>query len=207
MHSYLIVGRNQKERDNKIKDLAKKLGVNILEFSLRKISDTRSLNSFLKLTSSKPTAILINNVDDATSSALSAFLKNLEEPGERILYILTATSAENLLPTVVSRCQIIRLPATGKKVKQEFKLAADFLKKKPAERLTYIDRIKKKEEAIAFVEEFTLGTQRMLIKSRGSPPYFSSALKSAQTTLLKLKANGNVSLQLTNFVLDLVPPS
>jgi DNA polymerase III delta prime subunit len=203
MHSYLIVGRDEVEIEKQIEGLRKKLGVNLLEFPLAKIKDTRSLNSFLRLTVSTPTAILIKNADNATPEALNAFLKNLEEPQEKIVYILTASSAYNLLSTIVSRCQIIRTEAAKKNYKGELILASTFFEKEPGDKLLLINSIKRKEEAITFVEEFILGAHRMLVEKAGSHLEISSALKSAHTTLYNLKANGNVGLQLTNFVVSL----
>jgi DNA polymerase-3 subunit delta' len=46
---------------------------------------------------------------DANDSAANALLKTLEEPASSVVLILTARSAEALLPTIVSRCEIIPL--------------------------------------------------------------------------------------------------
>ena len=43
--------------------------------------------------------------------AANSLLKTLEEPPAQVVIILTATDASNLLPTIVSRCQVVRLPA------------------------------------------------------------------------------------------------
>ena len=51
--------------------------------------------------------ILIPDFDRATTSAANALLKTLEEPPSTVILILTATNVEALLPTVVSRCQIV----------------------------------------------------------------------------------------------------
>ncbi len=53
-------------------------------------------------------AILLN-FEDATESAANALLKTLEEPPPRAILILTAESEEALLPTIVSRCEVLRL--------------------------------------------------------------------------------------------------
>ena len=45
-----------------------------------------------------------------TIEAQNALLKTLEEPPAHSILILTAPSTKNLLPTTVSRCQIVRLP-------------------------------------------------------------------------------------------------
>jgi len=52
---------------------------------------------------------LILRFEEAHSSAANAMLKTLEEPPGQVVVILTAQSAESLLPTIVSRCEVIRL--------------------------------------------------------------------------------------------------
>lgn len=46
---------------------------------------------------------------DATDSAQNALLKTLEEAPRQVMLLMTADAAENLLPTIVSRCEIMRL--------------------------------------------------------------------------------------------------
>jgi DNA polymerase-3 subunit delta' len=46
---------------------------------------------------------------ESTISASNALLKTLEEPSERVVLLLTARTVEELLPTIVSRCEILRL--------------------------------------------------------------------------------------------------
>jgi DNA polymerase III subunit delta' len=43
--------------------------------------------------------------------AANCLLKTLEEPPPQVVIVLTAADAESLLPTIVSRCQLVRLPA------------------------------------------------------------------------------------------------
>ncbi len=52
---------------------------------------------------------LMLHTQDATIGAQNALLKTLEEPGPRVVLLLTAESSELLLPTIVSRCEILRL--------------------------------------------------------------------------------------------------
>ena len=52
---------------------------------------------------------LILRFEEAHASAANAMLKTLEEPPVQVVIILTAKSVENLLPTIVSRCEVIRL--------------------------------------------------------------------------------------------------
>ncbi|MEN9916508.1 MAG: polymerase delta prime subunit [Pseudomonadota bacterium] len=53
--------------------------------------------------------IVINPADSLLLAASQALLKSLEEPSARTLFILVAEQLERLLPTIRSRCQILRL--------------------------------------------------------------------------------------------------
>ena len=53
--------------------------------------------------------VMILNFHHATASASNALLKSLEEPPSRAILILTADAAESLLPTIASRCEVLRL--------------------------------------------------------------------------------------------------
>jgi DNA polymerase-3 subunit delta' len=52
---------------------------------------------------------LLLRFEEAHPSAMNALLKTLEEPGPQVILLLTAESAESLLPTIVSRCEVLRL--------------------------------------------------------------------------------------------------
>lgn len=50
-------------------------------------------------------------VDTLTPSAGNALLKCLEEPPAHTVFIFSARTEKSILPTIASRCQIVRLPA------------------------------------------------------------------------------------------------
>lgn len=52
---------------------------------------------------------LLLRFEEAHPSAMNALLKTLEEPSPQVVLLLTAESAERLLPTIVSRCEVLRL--------------------------------------------------------------------------------------------------
>ncbi|MGB9879748.1 MAG: ATP-binding protein, partial [Anaerolineae bacterium] len=52
---------------------------------------------------------ILCDFQNATLEAANCLLKTLEEPPPRVMLILTATQAELLLPTIVSRCQVLNL--------------------------------------------------------------------------------------------------
>ncbi len=52
---------------------------------------------------------IIQDADTMNDSAQNAFLKTLEEPPEKCLFILTTGRYRSLLPTICSRCQLLNL--------------------------------------------------------------------------------------------------
>jgi DNA polymerase-3 subunit delta' len=52
---------------------------------------------------------LLLRFEQANANAQNSLLKTLEEAPERVVLLLTANSAEDLLPTIVSRCEVLRL--------------------------------------------------------------------------------------------------
>ena len=52
---------------------------------------------------------LLLRFEEANPNAANALLKTLEEPPSPVVLVLTAESAERLLPTIVSRCEVLRL--------------------------------------------------------------------------------------------------
>ncbi len=55
--------------------------------------------------------VVIPQADKMTESAANALLKTLEEPGQHSYLILCSAYAEQLMPTILSRCQRWDLPA------------------------------------------------------------------------------------------------
>lgn len=61
--------------------------------------------------------VIINDAERMNQSAGNALLKTLEEPSPRSLIILLSLNEKNLLPTIVSRCQLIRFyPLAAKEI-------------------------------------------------------------------------------------------
>jgi DNA polymerase-3 subunit delta' len=56
-------------------------------------------------------AVVIDAIDDLERNAANALLKNLEEPPPDTLFLLVSHSPERLLPTIRSRCRLLRLSA------------------------------------------------------------------------------------------------
>lgn len=75
------------------------------------VEEIRRVNRFLGMTSHDGgyRVAIVDPADDMNASAANALLKNLEEPPARTLFVLISHSPGALLPTIRSRCQVIKL--------------------------------------------------------------------------------------------------
>lgn len=75
------------------------------------VDEIRRIGRFLAMTSHDGgyRVAIVDPADDMNANAANALLKNLEEPPQRTLFVLIAHSPGGLLPTIRSRCQIVRL--------------------------------------------------------------------------------------------------
>lgn len=186
MHAFLIVGNSDAVF------LAQKLNAKVIEFPLQKIEDTRALTKFLRLSVNEKTIIQIKDIDSATNEAANAFLKNLEEPQENIYFALSTTNLHAVLPTIVSRCQVIRVK-NNKEIKQD-KNIQTFLDSTTKQRALMVDKIKERPKAIEFVEG-------LIFYSHQKNDFRNQEV--FLKTLRNLKANGNVGLQLMAMVVGM----
>lgn len=69
-----------------------------------KIDEIRSLNTKIHLSpQGKKRVVFIENIERMPIEAQNAFLKSLEEPGDRTMFILTSSQIKQVLPTIISR--------------------------------------------------------------------------------------------------------
>ncbi len=85
------------------------------EGGMIKVDQIRDLQRSLILSpyEAKYRIALLLNFHQANANAQNALLKTLEEAPRKVILLLTADSAESLLPTISSRCEILRLRPTG----------------------------------------------------------------------------------------------
>lgn len=93
-----------------------------------KIDQVRALQQTLALRpyEARYRVAILRRFDDARPVTQDALLKTLEEPAPNAVLILTADSAERLLPTIISRCQPLNLrPLPVEEVREALELAYD----------------------------------------------------------------------------------
>lgn len=84
-------------------DLGNKQAFYSIEYYREHIRPT----AFLKPNEGQRTIIILSEVEKMRVEMSNAFLKLLEEPNDRVMFILTTNHPEQLLPTIISRCQIV----------------------------------------------------------------------------------------------------
>lgn len=75
------------------------------------VDEVRRIGRFLSMTAHDGAyrVVIVDSADDMNINAANALLKRLEEPPEKTLFLLLSHSPGRLLPTIRSRCQMIRL--------------------------------------------------------------------------------------------------
>lgn len=229
--SYLILGGNFTEREEAVKKLYSQLKpkqasltrdpdlIQLAGENSIGIDQVRNLehNLSLKPHSLPPKIGLVVQAEKLTIEAQNALLKVLEEPiGDSVL-ILAAPRKENLLPTVISRCQLIALPEKTeielsqeeiKKLSQELE---KLLKSSPGKRIQLVNEIKTRDEAIAFCQAQLVLWREILLKNLKQPSHpkapkltlkqITATIRQIEKTIKYLKANVNVRLSLDNLLL------
>ena len=59
---------------------------------------------------------ILNLIENTTIEAINSILKFLEEPGQKVYAFLTTNNENAILPTIISRCQVLRLKLIDKKI-------------------------------------------------------------------------------------------
>ncbi|OGE37510.1 hypothetical protein A3B45_01845 [Candidatus Daviesbacteria bacterium RIFCSPLOWO2_01_FULL_39_12] len=126
----------------------------------RRIKDHFAYKSFR----GKIKATVLEDASQMSLEAQNALLKTLEELPTDGLFILGADSDSKLLPTVLSRCQIIKLQGTsrqGSRQAGDREQVGDYqedieklLNSSIEERFAYIEKLKDREEFLKFMVQY-----------------------------------------------------
>ncbi|MEM6856262.1 MAG: AAA family ATPase [Pseudomonadota bacterium] len=84
-------------------------------YELARIIRVREIRTMQRRLTTRPTlgnrrVIIINPADEMNKEAANALLKSLEEPPQGTFFILVAHRPARLLPTIRSRCRVLRFP-------------------------------------------------------------------------------------------------
>ncbi len=169
------------------------------------IEQVRSVLERTNVKQDKDMFILIRPAELMNEAAANAFLKNLEEPNEKIHYVLVTDSPSRILPTILSRARLYFLrdeDKIGGAVVADEKdklLAKKLLAAKPADLVSLVEEITKKKEGVRSYALLILGLAiEMMYKS-----YFLNGKEVFLKKIPKFLAaydgvarNGHVKLQI-----------
>jgi len=133
------------------------------------INEIRKLVRFLnqKPFQAKQKIAIVYQADLMTFPAQNAFLKTLEEPPENSLIYLITNKLNQLLPTIISRCHLVRLSKKTRPLKNQAKILTfnqKLLAASPGKRLILIQPfLKNKANGLKFVHQQTQFWQQFLI--------------------------------------------
>lgn len=177
MQSFLIVGKDKQKVRQKALEIVRerkidKFDSEILEFEKQMgIPDVRLLQKdlFLKPLKSEEKAEVIFSFEGLTIEAQNAFLKVLEEPPEHTIIIICVSSLEFILPTILSRCTLIKEKADNVDFDSNLKNAKLILalkEKAIGDKLKMAqDLAKEKGSALEFLESSVYGLNEILIEN------------------------------------------
>jgi hypothetical protein len=235
--SFLITGGNPEERYKKAAEIVKKVAqdsqwrfTNNPDFfqveseNLVGIEEIRSLQEKIKLKPfrKKVKAVLIKRGENLTPEAQNALLKTLEEPPAKTLIILTSPDPGFLLPTIVSRCQLIQLSAKSqitldnKELQACKKIFLALGSSSIGERFKILEEevpTTDRQQAIEWLDKMICFVRCLLINNylktkkelslNSSPTQSLQLLKSLMKTKFFLQINVNTRLAFEVFLLDL----
>ena len=188
MVSFIVSARDKKIREAYVKDYAAKEKINIFDITLIEkdtskkttqsigIEDIKIMQEklFLKPIRSANKLLVIEDAQLLTPEAQNALLKVLEEPPAHTIIILGTESSSALLPTIISRCQLIVLEEEQKKLSEEtIEELNTFIQNLPelsiGERLKQAEQLAKdKDNATEWIENLILILRENLLKKYSS---------------------------------------
>lgn len=218
MTSFIIIATDKTKRDAYLNEFYTKHNIDsfdvttlALETSVKQntqsigIEDIKHMQKkiFLKPIKSEVKAIVIDEAELLTIEAQNALLKVLEEPPANTLLVLSTTTKETLLPTIISRCHVIQLEEENLKLSEKEKATYDeFLgqfsdwgtgeKLKKAETLA-----KDKEKAIEWISKLILVLRENILESYSSNNN-NEAMKQWHNQLIKAFQSLHTTLKTTN---------
>ena len=219
MHAFLITGGRHDDRAGNAMELCKEWRVHPNDTLRLKvpedkqsigISDVKEAVRFIHL-SPRQSALAILIIEDAhllTPEAAQALLKTLEEPPATVRIILEAPQEEMLIPTIISRCQHVRIKKsidTDEALKENvIALIQHVPGKRIGEIIKYVDEsYKDKEEATLFLETFLLVARENLLslQSVSEIRKNTAIIRSLLRAKKELASNVNFRLVLDKFFL------
>lgn len=180
MQSFLIISKNKTLSEDEASKICRKFNIDNFDLNILEkpdevsigIEDIRNFQQKISLTpfKGKFKSGIIKNAEKLTTEAQNALLKTLEEPPLNTILILLSERQELFLPTVLSRCKIIKLKEKISKIPEKendqyIKILISLSSCGVGEKLKIAqDTGKTKEEAVNFLEKMIIIAHQELVK-------------------------------------------
>lgn len=214
--SIIVSSNNQKFYDSVVQELLKSLSIetqspDYLEIIPEKkqsigIDQTRKLKLWLqqKPYNSKHKLALIRDADKLTTEAQNSVLKQLEEPPEHSYIVLLCRNHHSMLPTVLSRCELIVDHNQIKQLNNEefMELSTTGRLKKIEEILKEKDSLISKQVILSLLTSLLIDMEADLREGKITENLLSN-IKLVQLTIDMVNSNTSKRLALENLVLNM----
>ncbi len=209
-HAFLFLGTDDTAI---VENFAQKItgkkfpNIDTVDFDAADGSGVEGIRQILQLAALLPVAsnykiVVMKNMDEANPAMQNALLKNLEEPPTHTIFLLQ--SARPLLPTVMSRCQVLQLGKSSIEDSPELAEAVQILEQNRnaglAEKLSLVNKLADlKDEQLPQLIEYWLQKQTAELRTK---PENYKAVRTTMETLQALRGNFNKKMVLQNFVMS-----
>jgi DNA polymerase-3 subunit delta' len=218
MQSVIILGKDIQELQKKAQEIISENKISpfdIQTFESEKqigIGDIRSIGEkiFLTTVKSRKKAVVLKAYNGMTIDAQNAFLKILEEPPLSTIIIILTLSLDFILPTILSRCNLINLEKSKKLSEDEYSKNLSILLSLKKDRVGNAlilaqNYSKTKQMALNFLEGLILTTENLIQRNdKISDKDLAKMLKDFQKFYTIIKTtNVNTRFALENLLLNI----
>lgn len=227
MHAFAIISNSQEAQQSEYEKILKKFSVSkfarvIINKWASSIKDIRNAQRILNLATQKDKiqALVIESIQQLSLEAQQSLLKTIEEPPANTIIIIQAQNQEQILPTILSRVQVIYKPAYTKITQEEEKLFTSFwakiiTTKSLSQRLTSASQLTsgldKREQLVLWLDKQIIFFRNILHKRIGQLANRNSLTPSNISTIIKIllfskkyaQANVNTKLLIDHLFIHL----
>lgn len=198
-HAYLVIGSIVIEEINKVLKVSNPDMLIIEEIPI-KIEVIKKLNHWVSIKphSSTHKLIVIKNFETITLDAANTLLKMLEEPPPDTIFILQAEKIEKVIPTIQSRCQIIKEKFVEDDVPENYFSYEELSAKSIWEKFSYADKIYQSPDLTIIINLWEEELRKQLKENKN----VLRVLSDLETTRRLLSTNTSVKLLIENILLD-----
>lgn len=173
-----------------------------VSFKIDAIRDIISQSFYATYNNQEQFYVLLH-FDLATIPAQNAFLKTLEEPPAKTTIILTVENQEKLLPTIISRCNLVKIQTNQVVISKTNQDLLDFVTNPQnynyGQAIDLADTIKTKEDALQLLSDLLREVNSM---SRLEKKHI--LLQNLLETYRLIEKNINLKLALENCFFDIL---